>query len=184
MAKRTEILGGPVQRAAHEPTWSRCTVASGPGRFCDREVPPRAPLSVCGQHLIEAYRFCEDALDIASKDDVLRMARSDQYLRFRAWEDRHAEPVQSTVIYYALVGDVIKIGITAQLKKRMLSLKADALLATEPGGWGLEALRHQQFEHLRAPIARHQELFMAGDDLVSHIEMLRRDALQAEQAAA
>lgn len=173
-----------ASRRTHQIVWENCTIATGVGRFCDRAVPEGSPLSICGAHLIKAFRFCEDALDIATKDDVPRTSRSDEYLRFRAWEDRHAKPARPTVIYYALIGEVIKIGITTQLKERLITLKADDCLATEPGTWALEEMRHKQFEHLRAPIFRQRELFMPGDDLISHIEMLRRDALETQPTAA
>jgi hypothetical protein len=132
---------------------------------------------------VEAYRFCEDALDIAAGDSQ-RAGRSDRFLRFEAWENRVARENAPPVIYYALLGEVVKIGTTTRLRDRMNSLKADELLATEPGNSVLEELRHKQFEHLRAPVARQRELFMPGDELVSHIDMLRAEKPSPQRAYA
>jgi len=161
--------------------WESCTIAVGFGGFCDAPVPQGAPISVCGRHLIKAYKFCEDALDIAA-GDTSRPSRSDRYLRFEAWDRRVTREPEPMVVYYALIWDVVKIGVTARLKDRMTQLKVDALLAVERGGWELEYARHEQFEHLRAPIPRHRELFMLGDDLVEHIEALRAAEMASAQS--
>lgn len=173
MEKRTEL----------RVNWSGCTIAFGAGHFCDGEVPAGSPLSICGRHLIEAYRFCEDVLDIAA-GSMDGDAKSDRFLRFNAWDNRVARTTGPPVVYYALMRSVIKIGTTTNLRQRMQTLKADDILATEPGGYEIEELRLKQFDHLRAPIARHRELFIPDEDLISHIEMLRRDALCAGPAAA
>lgn len=181
MTKGITHRTGTTGRPDSQPAWARCTIASGPGVFCDKDVPGGSPLSLCGSHLIEAYRFCEDALDIAA-GAAGRAAKSDRFLRFQAWNNKVDPPAAPPVVYYALIGPVVKIGVTMRLRTRMHALMADELLVTEPGGYELEDLRHRQFEHLRATIGTYRELFAPGDDLISHIEMLRQD--QMEQAAA
>lgn len=183
MADRITFRTGATERRDSDPAWARCTIASGDGAFCEGDVPAASPLSLCGQHLIQAYRFCEDALDIAA-GTAAGPSRSDRFLRFQAWENKVATPAAAPVVYYALMGNLIKIGMTTRLAARMKELVLAELLVTEPGGYELEELRHKQFEHLRAPIARHRELFIPGDDLISHIEMLRREALESEPVAA
>lgn len=73
-------------------------------------------------------------------------------------------------VYYAGVGDLIKIGFTTQLRTRMWALRPDVLLAAEPGEPRLERRRHDQFEHLRVP--GHGELFGIADELLRHVDQL------------
>lgn len=76
----------------------------------------------------------------------------------------------NAVVYYMRIGDVIKIGTTTNLKNRMTALMPDELLATEPGHRELETMRHRQFAHLKV----RGERFRPGEDLLSHIDMIRR----------
>lgn len=52
-------------------------------------------------------------------------------------------------VYYIRRGDLIKIGFTTDLNKRMMSHLPDEVLAVEPGSYALEASRHRQFATLR-----------------------------------
>lgn len=72
------------------------------------------------------------------------------------------------VVYYAKRDGYIKIGYTRQLAKRMASLNAIPL-AVEPGERTKERERHEQFAHLRIA---NTEWFLAGPDLLEHIEAL------------
>jgi hypothetical protein len=88
---------------------------------------------------------------------------------------REPQPVPQgdPVVYYVqLAPDVVKIGTTVNLRRRLMGLRVDpdAVLVTEPGGEPLERMRHAQFAHLR--IGR-RENFRVEADLVSHVEMLR-----------
>jgi hypothetical protein len=157
--------------------WTTCTAAKDVGIFCDDPVPDGAPVSMCGKHLIAAFRFCEDALD--ARRGQLSDAESDHFQRYTELRMRRVRVVNDEVVYYALIDGLVKIGKTFQLKERMRSLRADAVLATELGGFELENLRHAQFAHLRAPIARQRELFIPGDDLIAHVEALRQVSMAA-----
>jgi Meiotically Up-regulated Gene 113 (MUG113) protein len=77
--------------------------------------------------------------------------------------------VTSPVVYYARIADQVKIGMTTSIAARMASLGAEELLATEPGGFDVEKMRHRQFHglHLRG------EWFRLEAPLTSHIEELR-----------
>jgi hypothetical protein len=63
------------------------------------------------------------------------------------------------------MGDVIKIGTTTNLKRRLVFLLPDEILAIEPGDRELERKRHKQFIHLRV----RGERFRPGQDLLDHI---------------
>lgn len=85
-------------------------------------------------------------------------------------EMEQSRPIREPNIYYARIQRLIKIGYTIRpVKQRMAELMADELLATEPGGRELEALRHQQFQHLRY----RGERFYPGPELIDHIAMIR-----------
>jgi hypothetical protein len=83
-----------------------------------------------------------------------------------------------SVIYYARVGPLIKIGTTIDLSTRMRTLGVDCVLVTEPGTYELEHQRHREFARSKAP--RGIEYFHETADLVEHIRRLQMVA--AEQA--
>lgn len=85
--------------------------------------------------------------------------------------ERHISDEFSQV-YYAEVNGRIKIGHTVNIKQRFNAMRIplDRLLATEPGGRDLEAVRHAQFASIRH--GRLEE-FERTDDLLSHIAMIR-----------
>lgn len=71
-------------------------------------------------------------------------------------------------VYYALRGGLIKIGTTQNVGARIRALKADHLMAIEPGSYDIERATHQRFDHLR----KQGEWFRPGSDLLDHIEAL------------
>lgn len=83
---------------------------------------------------------------------------------------RGPQDAEGSVVYYLRFDTRIKIGTTTDLPKRLLAVPNDELLAIEPGGVMLERRRHQQFEALRL----RGEWFSMGEDLMRHIEELRR----------
>jgi hypothetical protein len=86
-------------------------------------------------------------------------------------------PTRSTgpsVVYYLLVGDMVKIGVTRRLDERLRNYPPSAvLLATEPGDEHMETRRLRQFAALRAA---GREWFHAGPELRTHIEALQAAA--------
>lgn len=101
----------------------------------------------------------------------------------KAEEDRarsvklpHGIPLPESVVYYVLFGDRIKIGTTTNLTRRLQDLPHDELLATEPGGTGVERQRHAQFGVYRVT----GEWFEMGDELVDHVNELRRKKYRAD----
>jgi hypothetical protein len=128
------------------------------------------PFPICGDHAIELYRRMH-----ATVTEVMG--------NHRAYLDIHNAMVKDVAdtahakantrqhkVYYVRVGDLIKVGTTAQLAKRLASYPPDAeLLAVEPGGEDVESRRHRQFSHL---LARRKEWFHPGPDLLDHITKL------------
>lgn len=88
-----------------------------------------------------------------------------------AHEVRAAREARS-VIYYARLGNRVKIGTTTDLKLRMQQIRPEELLATEPGGRAVERERHGQFNALRTS----GEWFMYSGPLVQFVETLRAAA--------
>lgn len=78
-----------------------------------------------------------------------------------------------TVVYYVRIGDLVKIGTTVAMGRRMRGIAPDEILATEPGDHKLERLRHRQFRHLRT--GKNGERFRAGSDLMAHIAAVRQE---------
>lgn len=84
--------------------------------------------------------------------------------------ERERATERTSVVYYVRWQNLIKIGTTIQLKARLTALGLPGLqvLATEPGGFELEHQRHRQFAAHR----QDGEWFVAGPDLLEHIEQL------------
>lgn len=73
-------------------------------------------------------------------------------------------------VYYLRVGERIKVGYSADVKRRMRQYPPTSqLLAVEPGDLALERSRHQQFAGSRAD---GREWFHPTVDLLEHVEQL------------
>lgn len=72
------------------------------------------------------------------------------------------------VVYYAQIGDYIKIGFSTRLRNRLRTLRVDRLLACEPGGPEIERQRHKEFASDRIDLRR--ENFRPSDRLTAHIK--------------
>ncbi|MCY0943552.1 GIY-YIG nuclease family protein [Streptomyces antarcticus] len=92
---------------------------------------------------------------------------TDGYKAARLAGDTNHEPV----VYYVRRGALVKIGTTNNMHRRMTALLPEEVLATEPGGQGLEGERHRQFSALRVPGQR--EWFHAGPALQQHVLRVR-----------
>lgn len=77
------------------------------------------------------------------------------------------------VVYYLRWADRIKIGTTKNLRNRTRSIYFDEVLAAEPGGPGLEAIRHREFSKLR--ISGQREWFRAAPELMIHTAAIRSE---------
>lgn len=79
-------------------------------------------------------------------------------------------------VYYVRRGDVIKIGHTVDLFRRMTTLRPDEVLAVEPGTREDETERHRQFAHLKLRQGKgSSEYFRDAPELREHIAAVIRD---------
>lgn len=83
---------------------------------------------------------------------------------------RTTTPTEGELVYYFRIGNRCKIGYTSNLASRMTTINPEELLATEPGTFALEQLRHSEFWQLRT----HGEWFRLESPLTDHIENLRK----------
>ena len=155
-----------MPNSAPLPASPRCTATDERGFDCDKLADSNAPVRLCAGHLRDAYLYVHDHL-VAHASNVVELQPKRPAVRHR---------VRESVIYYLRFGDRIKIGTTADLTGRLLAIPHDELLATEPGGEQLERMRHAQFADARV----RGEWFTASEDLLSHIEMLRKHYAAAQ----
>lgn len=83
-----------------------------------------------------------------------------------------AKPSPKAVVYYARLGNLVKIGTTVNLRNRMSNINPEELLITESGSTEVERNRHRQFQDLHV----HGEWFRYEGALIEHVEELRREA--------
>lgn len=88
-----------------------------------------------------------------------------------AAHERTLSREDTDVIYYVQVGDLIKLGTTNNLTRRMRAYPPNAVvLATETGSYLRETQRVEQFAEY---LAGRREWFHPGPRLLAHIEELR-----------
>lgn len=120
---------------------------------------------------LREFGFDPSNPDVASR--AVAVGRSRHQERLRSTHARRSylaalEYPPGSVVYYMRVGTRVKIGCTVNLRARVQALSPEAVLATEPGSYDVEAVRHEQFRHLRT----HNEWFKLEEPLVMHIRKL------------
>lgn len=163
-----------------------CAAIRRNGLPCHRPTEVTKPVPLCSRHIEKLLANDDPAINRALrvvniKMEAERREREERYeqqaeeagqrLAALAQDVRRASVAQS-VVYYAKIGQYVKIGTTINMKRRMAGLAMDAVLATEPGGVELESQRHREFAEFRA-IRR--EYFWPQPRLLDHIEAVRRD---------
>lgn len=132
--------------------------------YADQTIP------LCLDHAEAVWRHLSDALpNSASRRSVRTVDRPVQRSTFTDL-DRPA------VVYYAGVGDHVKIGHTRNPNSRWRALSGQygpnlAILVVEPGGQAVEFARQAQFAHLRVGVT---ELFRRDTYLESHVDRLQQ----------
>lgn len=163
-------LIGPEIHAANDPA---------PGPFEDdperHELALRMVRSPARATIVEYLRHAQllgfDALD----PDIMRRA-------IRAGEAERPEVIAATqlppeatckatqpLVYYMAIGQMVKIGTSANLLQRIDQIGPMDVLAVEAGGVAVERERHRQFAHLRC----HREWFHFRDHLPPYVAQLR-----------
>lgn len=157
--------GVDVPKPTH---WIACTAQAENGSFCDAQSIPWAPFPICRKHAVQLYLYLSDSMQGSMTEALQRSMGS---------VVTEPEPtVQDiSVVYYVLLGDVIKIGTTRQdVAARLTDLPPTRrILATEPGGPAEERARHAQFKAER--LAANREWFRPSPQLWRHIEDLRAE---------
>lgn len=150
------------------------------------QITPEVAKACIAQYVESAARI----------DEVQAQARADRAARKAVpaspapWagrpipEERILPPDRVSLVYYAQVGDRVKIGFTTNLVERMSAIVPEKLLAVEHGGPKLERARHKQFAALRTQ----REWFRFEPPLTEHVANLmstsRRDELMDTATAA
>ena len=130
---------------------------------CPRKASGRIPMvPMCAYHGLQ--------IGLLFRDDVLALAQREQadkeYARTEANAAKRGNR-EGELVYYVRIGGYVKIGYSARLRNRYASLRADELLAVEPGGRDLESHRHSQFAAERIDLRR--ENFRPSARLQEHI---------------
>lgn len=154
-----------------------------------------ANYSCCNQSGFLDSPFCADCtwllwahLDATFPEDQKEMARQgrieaiqqkeaeDEAMHQRAEEaraeaERKGFLTSPGMIYYLLVGDLVKIGFTVSLEQRMKSYPPNAkVLATHPGTRETERQMHHKFLHR---VAEGREWFTPCAEIDQHIEEVK-----------
>lgn len=75
-------------------------------------------------------------------------------------------------VYFLQMGNLVKIGYTSDLQRRMRNYPPDAkLLAIFPGGRTDEAMQHQRWSHLRK---YRNEWFEASEEILEYADLISR----------
>lgn len=148
---------------------------------CGAPAEIDAPVSLCDRHLAAAADWSARADGVT---DLLptpcRVCGSSLGTRWPSgWlcavcEWPHGEvvddelpPPRVDVVYYLRFDDRVKIGTTANPRRRLAAIWHDQLLAFERGDRGLERRRHDQFAEDRFP---RTEWFRLTPALAAHID--------------
>lgn len=165
-----ESLGGPRRSPIRE-MFERerlermrreaCSVA-GCDRRLNRDI---RTLPLCYEHGLEVAKKYElRILADANRRNGKKRAERIERRQTRAGNR------EGSLVYYVRIGDYIKIGYSERLRNRFTTLRADELLAVEPGGAELERERHVKFAEERIDLRR--ENFRPTERLNDHIAEL------------
>jgi hypothetical protein len=126
----------------------RCTVQRRNGEFCDAPAAEDMPFPICTRHAVKLYRHMCQVIEDATSTTEGKLAAAGAVIG--GMREAQAKRDQGSVVYYVLVGDMIKIGYTANLPTRLASYPPGRrLLAYEPGGKLEEQRIHNRFERFR-----------------------------------
>lgn len=152
-----------------------CIAADRHGEPCDKESYVRAGL--CVDHALEVYVEMQSNVSqhmrrlfklMKEESESARQGPTEYEIQLK--QGRAAQ----SVVYYARIGDYIKIGFTENLQERLAGLRIDKedIMATEPGGRAKERERHLQFADIRRG---KRENFEKTPELLTHIAKVRRE---------
>lgn len=108
---------------------------------CRRDAWPLAPFDICPEHYQEIARHFAALQRAEAAATRKTAARTITRNSMRAKHDRG-------IVYFIRFRDLIKIGTTQDLTRRLTAIPHDELLRTVPGGPDTEAQWHLRFRHL------------------------------------
>jgi hypothetical protein len=130
---------------------------------CEVEDPDVFAMAIEAGHR-RAAREHDDPVGRAKQRRAYEARVAESNARFAAQRESKAQ------VYYARLGNRVKIGFSFDVKRRMISIQPEELMATEPGGIQKEAKRHAEFADLRVA----GEWFRYEGRLVDHIAVLKQ----------
>jgi hypothetical protein len=132
---------------------------------CHAPVSTIIELPLCDRCCVKVYRRVHaHMVDMSGTATPLLPPTG---LRGAAGRPLHSKRTQG-LVYYAQLGNRIKIGFTTNLAKRMAMVPHEHVLATVPGTITDEHREHARFAHLRTT----GEWFTDAPDLRAHIATL------------
>jgi hypothetical protein len=131
---------------------------------CDANPVADAPVALCIDHIRQAFGYY-----LRHAQDDLSANEPEPYELDEQEQRRNPGTLDvSGFVYFALFGDRIKIGWSANPTTRLRSIPHDEVLALMPGTMRNERQCHEAFAHLRVT----GEWFEAAPDLMSFIDRL------------
>lgn len=146
-----------------------------------------SPIPLCYEHANRVWAYVDQAESTAEKDQAkagldaalefdrangARSSRDEADYRNRK-RNRLTEPGE---VYYLLVGELVKIGFTANLESRLKQYPPNAILLTRhPGTMTLEADMHNRFKR---HLAKGREWFRQAPELMEHIQGVEEKRIQ------
>lgn len=143
-------------------------------------------LPLCEEHAWKTWAILNNANDEhnrraeakAEHDAYVAALAAEEKLKAAKREEKYRNLTSITPghVYYLQVGELIKIGYTADLYQRLASYPPNSkLLATHPGTLKVERQMHHKFLHR---LSSGREWFAPADDLAEHIAKVKRDFKQ------
>ncbi|MEJ3406063.1 GIY-YIG nuclease family protein [Rathayibacter sp. YIM 133350] len=158
----------------------RCALNGADGTACPHPVAAQAALPLCTDHLLAAHDWVTRDVGVTDLLPAPCLACGSRVgVRYPSgwlcavceWkvgdlpDEPGARPVVD-VVYYIRFGALIKIGTSANPRRRIASLPHDEVLAFERGGRLLEQRRHRQFAEAQV---NGGEWFRVNDALLAHL---------------
>ena len=126
--------------------------------------------------------LAEDKERSAAKLSDEQFIKRQAEIREEIREMRETSRTQPGTIYYLTLEDVVKIGFTRDLNIRLQQYPPMArLLATHPGTFQVESDLHKKFSKY---LSARKEWFVIHDELMAHIERVRKEFKQDKLVAA
>lgn len=135
------------------------------------KVTIRAAAAAIGRDLSRVYAWVrEERLRVWENDEGVRYVSLSEIKELEAlmFKRRNNRTYGAGVVYYIRFADRVKIGTSTNIAQRLKAIYHDELMATEPGGPGLEAQRHREFAEYLVPGQR--EWFFLTPEVKSHID--------------